>query len=321
MVADRSAQAEHPGFVHQVCLYHSDDEFLAMAVPFIEDGLAGGEPVLAVTTSANLDLLRSDLGEAAHGLDYAETSYFGRRPAQRVAAFDRYWKRHTFSAGNVRILAEPVWTGRSEPEIRAWKQMEAGLNLVFADTRICMICPYDSRILRPDIIADACRTHPARVEGREQLPCVDYADPEIAARSFGAELTAPPVDAAAMTFTGDMSELRAFVVGAAAAHGLTADHCALFAIAAAEAAGYLRRDGLKAAVAIWERPGAVVCNLHQPGGGRINSLLGLRPPDLDEPRTGDGLWLTRQVSESVQTQSDNGGRTIRLEMPTARAMV
>ncbi len=244
MAAGEAHVASPPGFVHDACVYGSDDEFLAAAVPFIEDGLALGEPVLAATTSANLDLLDTALGERARGLDYAETAYFGRRSAQRVAAFDRYLKRHLGSPGQVRILAEPVWTGRSDREIRAWKQMEASLNLIFADTRIWMVCPYDSRILRPDILADARRTHPSCMAGRDSVPSAAFADPAAFASGLDTEpLPRPPADAAEMTFSGDLAALRRFVAETAGAHGLSGDDAALFVIAVAESAGHVRHGG------------------------------------------------------------------------------
>jgi hypothetical protein len=65
-----------------------------------------------------------------------------------VAAFDRYWRRHDpgRDGAQARILAEPVWTGRSAREIAAWKRMESALNVALARASIFMICPYDTRI-------------------------------------------------------------------------------------------------------------------------------------------------------------------------------
>jgi hypothetical protein len=54
-----------------------------MAVPFVREGLARGEPVLVATTSANLEPLRDAMGEEADGVDYAEAAYFGRRCGRR----------------------------------------------------------------------------------------------------------------------------------------------------------------------------------------------------------------------------------------------
>ncbi len=39
-----------------------------------------------------------------------------------------------------------------------------------------MICPYDTRVLRPDIVADARRTHPFCVIGEDMLPSASYTD-------------------------------------------------------------------------------------------------------------------------------------------------
>jgi hypothetical protein len=308
-------------FTHQCCLYGSDDEFLAMAVPFIEAGLARGEPVLAATTSANLELLNGALGSRARHLDFAETAYFGRRPPHRVAAFDRYLKTHLTSPGHVRIIAEPTWIGRSEPEIRAWKQMEARLNLVFADTRIWMICPYDTRVLREDILADAGRTHPSCVVGGDAVPSPSYTEPAVFASGLDdGPLPRPPAGAAGLTFNGDLALLRQFVADAAAAHELTADNAALFVVAAVEAASYVRQYE-QAAVTIWDAPGAVVCDITQPAGGLADPRPGWRPPELDRPRPDDGLWLARQVCERVETRSAHGGCTIRLHVPTRHALM
>ena len=43
--------------------------------------------------------------------------------------------------------------------------MESQLNALLTDTNIWMVCPYDSRIARPDVLADALRTHPERLDG------------------------------------------------------------------------------------------------------------------------------------------------------------
>ena len=82
------------GFRHQGCLYGSDAEFLEVAVPFVQDGLRRGEPVLVTTTAANRELLHTAMGADADRIAFAESAYFGRRPAQLANALRRYWHRH-----------------------------------------------------------------------------------------------------------------------------------------------------------------------------------------------------------------------------------
>src|SRR5450755_4506379 len=90
----RVSAVEATTFEHQACVYGSDRQFLEMALPLLETGLANGEPVLAVTTPANLELISAALGVRAGDVDYAESAFFGRRPPQRIAAFHRYSQRH-----------------------------------------------------------------------------------------------------------------------------------------------------------------------------------------------------------------------------------
>lgn len=64
-------------FEHFACVYSCDQQFPEMAVPFLEAGLSLREPVLAVTTPANLELVSSAPGRAAP-TDYAEPTDFAR---------------------------------------------------------------------------------------------------------------------------------------------------------------------------------------------------------------------------------------------------
>ncbi len=71
---------------------------------------------------------------------------------------------------------------------------------------------------------------------------------------------------------------------------------------------------------LWERPGVVACDITWAAGRLAEPLPGLRPPELDRPQPGDGVWLARQICEQVDTRSVGGGCTIRLRMPTARVL-
>jgi hypothetical protein len=309
-------------FRHWACLYDGDQQFLETAVPFLEEGLALGEPAFVVTTPANLELLGAALGRRAGEVDYAESAFFGRRPPQRVAAFYRYWKTHAArqnhgGSGRVRILAEPVWAGRSGREIAAWTRMESALNVTLATTSISMICPYDARALDGDIVAGARRTHPAVMAGVRSAPSPSYADPEAFARSReAAPLPDPPVHAAAFEFDGDLRGLRRFMSDRAAEYGVEGDRADMLVLAVSEVGAYLKgRPPGVATVRTWEQPGAVVCDFRQPGGSITDPFLGLRPAEL-EPSDGDGLWLTNQICDWMEVRSGPGGCAIQLQVPS-----
>jgi hypothetical protein len=308
-------------FQHWACVYDSDQQFLRTAVPFLAEGLAAGDPVLAVTTPANLELISAALGPRGGEVDYAESAFFGRRPPQRVAAFYRYWRNHASGSSNrsnrVRILAEPVWAGRSTREIAAWTRMESALNVVLAPASISMICPYDTRTLGPEIVAGALRTHPAQIAGSRLSPSADFADPAEFARSCDTgPLPEPPADAAVFSFDGDLRGLRRFIADRAVSYGVTGDRADILILAVSEVGAYLKNQGPgTAAVRTWEQPGAVVCDFRQPDLSLSDPFLGLRPARL-EPGDGDGLWLANQICDWLEIRSGADGGTIQLQVPS-----
>jgi hypothetical protein len=308
--------------IHQGGVYGSDAEFLAMAMPFVEEGLRADEPVLAATTAANIELLAETLGSRADRLDYAETAYFGRRPPQRVAAFHRYWRHANSTNGgrHVRIIAEPVWSGRSTRDVLAWKRMESSLNLVLAGTNIWMICPYDTRVVPPDVLGAAWRTHPECVLGERTASSADYVDPHVfTAECDTVPLPPPPAGASAVRLAGEPRGLREFLAGHAAVRDLPAGQEALFITAANEVFAYLtaRGDG-PATVRLWSRADNLICEIDQSGATNGDPVLGLRPPG-PEAADGEGLWLARQICDHMDVRATDAGLSIRLHMPNSRA--
>lgn len=308
-------------FVHQGCVYAGDDEFLRMAVPFIDEGLRREEPVLVTTTPANLDLVQSALGRHARKVDYAETAFFGRRPPQRVAAFTGYRHRH-LRAGRVRILAEPVWAGRSARQVEAWECMESALNAVLAGTGIHMICPYDARTVEPEIVENARRTHPHMVDGTDVAASPGYTEPVAFVRGRTAPLPRRPDDAVTLTFTGDLSRMRHAIVMETAMLGLAGERLMIFSAAVGElltgeAGAGREREPERPSIALWARPGEVVCDIRLPATTSLDPFIGLHPPTLD-PRPGDGFWLARQICDHLDVRPAPHGTTIRMHTPNLR---
>jgi|CZKW01.1.fsa_nt_gi hypothetical protein len=75
------------GFEHLACVYGSDQEFLEMAVPFLEKSRAAGA---GRHHGCHPRADRCRPRARGGNVDYAESAFFGRRPPQRIAAFHRY---------------------------------------------------------------------------------------------------------------------------------------------------------------------------------------------------------------------------------------
>lgn len=303
------------GFRHQGCVYGSDAEFLATAVPFVRDGLRLGEPVLVATPTANLRLLTAVLGADADRIAVAEPAYFGRRPARVAEALHRYWTRHRSTAptGAVRVVAEPDRAGGSGDDT-AWPHAEAGFNVALAGTRIWMICPYDTRTVDAGVVADACRTHPECVVRGEIRPSPRFTAP---ADPDGIGVVSPPGTGADLfRFEGDLVAVRRHVLDRASALLRSAEAATMFGIAVGEAIVYLIEHGIDRA-AVWVRPaaGRVVCTLHSDRPVDGPAFYGLRPA----ARPGTSLWMTDQICEWLDVSSDAAGCTIELAMPDSAA--
>ncbi|MGW3960961.1 anti-sigma factor RsbA family regulatory protein [Amycolatopsis sp. NPDC005003] len=302
--------AVEPGFRHQGCLYGSDAEFLAMAVPFAENGLRRGEPVLVTTTAGNLRLLHTVMGADADRIAFAESDYFGRRPSQLADALHRYWRRHRSTAptGTVRILAEPTRAVGSGDEA-AWLLAEAEFNVALTGTRIWMICPYDTRTTGPAVVEVARRTHPEYVVDGEIRSSAQFRAPEEAGGPAAATLPHTAEDC--FRFEGDLVAVRRHVLERASVLLRSEDTATLFGIAVGEAVAYLLEHGIDRA-AVWVRPaaGRVVCTLHSERPVDGPAFYGPRAAT----RPGTSLWMTDQICEWLDVSSDTAGCTIELAM-------
>jgi transcriptional regulator with XRE-family HTH domain len=160
---------------HSLLTYGSDDEFQAATTPFLAEGAERSEPVLVVTTASQIALIRESLHAKAAAVEFADSAAWLTSP---IDALDRYrtFATQKFKAGAtwIRILGEPIWAGRSEAEIIAWTRFESMFNLAFASMPISAVCPYDTRALSEEVVANAHRTHPVVAHGTEAIANPEY---------------------------------------------------------------------------------------------------------------------------------------------------
>jgi transcriptional regulator with XRE-family HTH domain len=166
-------ESPHPFLDHQALPYASDEEFLAAAVPFLEAGVAADEPVLAVTSSRNIRLLRAATDMSAVTCAKARTWY--RSPPAALAGYRQFVSNRIDEGCHwVRILGEPIWSERTPGEVRAWTRYEALLSIAFADMAATIVCPYDLREVESAICVGAKQTHPFTLAGAEITRNADF---------------------------------------------------------------------------------------------------------------------------------------------------
>jgi hypothetical protein len=163
---------------HSVFPYRTDDQFSTTMGSFLADGFERSEAILVVTTGPNIELLREHLGRDARSVEFRDASGFLTSPMDALEGY-RAFSEAAVARGApwVRVVGEPMWTGRSDAEVRAWTRYESLFNLVFAASPMTVVCPYDERSVAPEILRHAHLTHPNALVERGVSPSPDYADP------------------------------------------------------------------------------------------------------------------------------------------------
>src|SRR3954447_14413555 len=122
------------GFVHQALIYGSDQEFLDVALPFVEEGLGSGEPTLVAVQDSHVENLRDALGDTPGGLTLHSVDDWHETSARTRQKFGSWVAEHGEDAGRqakhrrVRLMGEPPWAHRHEAQVRAWARHESVIN-------------------------------------------------------------------------------------------------------------------------------------------------------------------------------------------------
>jgi anti-sigma regulatory factor (Ser/Thr protein kinase) len=297
---------------HDAFLYTDATSYRAGLLPFIREGLALGEPVLAAVPQPGLDLLRSALEE--HELDRvttADMSVAGRNPGRIIGSvFTAFVADHPRT--RVRIIGELTWTGRNAEEYRAGAEHEALINVALADLPVFLRCPYDVERLDRSVLMDATRTHPVMTSDTDRWTSPGYADPAAAAQLFDSPLAPAPSDADVMVIsqaTGTRSARR-FVHDFGTAAGMSPQRLGDLRLATQELViNTLLHSGGHGLLSIWAADGQVACQIED--GGRIsNPLVGRHPPGA--PEVGHGLYIVHQVCDLVRVHRRSSGTTVRI---------
>jgi anti-sigma regulatory factor (Ser/Thr protein kinase) len=299
-------------FSHEALFYGGADGFLEGTVPFVREGLAADEPVLVAVPTDKVELLHGALNGESAGVLFADMTELGRNPARIIPAWRDFVDERP---GPVRGIGEPIWAGRSPAELTECQRHESLLNLAFADSRLLrrLLCPYDVAGLDPGVIDEARRSHPVVWEGGERRNSDAYSDPDPTLEG-DQELPAPPQEPRRVSFArDDVSTMRHHVAHRAREAGLPKQRAADLVLATSEAAtNSVRHGGGGGTLAVWEEPGALVCEVRD--RGRIEDpLVGRARPAPDVP-SGRGLWLLNQLCDLVELRSPPTGCVVRFRM-------
>ena len=304
-----------PAFVHAAFLSRAADEFVRGMLQFIRAGIEAGEPVFVVLDAAKIERLREALGEDADRVLFADMAAVGANPARIIAAWRQFVDVHGAGGRPIRGIGEPIWAGRSDPELAECHRHESLLNLAFADTpAFRLLCPYDVSALDPSVVEEAAKTHPFVSDLESFRASGSYRGMEAISAPFADPLSEPPHAADELRFDGDsLAAVRELVTERALESGLSDARTDALVLAVNEiATNSIRHGGGSGFLRVWDDGDFVICQVED--SGRIEEpMVGRLPPVLEQPG-GRGVWLANQLCDLVQVRTFEDGNVLRIHM-------
>lgn len=298
---------------HEALFWHSRSDYVASLVPFVLEGLDGGEAVVVGATPEHARWIRVELGPRAAEVQFVDLSQLVHNPARIIPALQELLEDSCGPGRPARGIGEPAWPGQGPEEDGESQLNEALLNLaVDPDLPFWLVCPYDAEHLDAETLAEAGRSHPALVTATSYAGSGSYRGRDHARALFTADLPDLRGADAEVHVVGATLDLAAEQVTLrATASDLLSDRVVNLSEVVrglVEEGG--RRGAGSARLRLWDEPRELVCEIFD--RTTIDDLLvGRRPPTSSQR---DPFWIANQVCDLVQVRSGAHGTTVRLHM-------
>ena len=303
----------HVGHFHEAGFYRSDAEFRALIVPFAEEGIAAGEPVVFGYDARKTGLLRRWLTDPS-AVEFIGDKTLYAAPARAIATYRRLFESHVASgAGQIRVageLPQPGNGGRFE----GWDRYESAVNTVWDDFPVWGRCLFDITTTPAAVLDVVRRTHPyivsptghRRASDRYQGPLAYEGLPYIPDLLEDSPPLIELVNRPAAEARHALAQIaRGRIPGA------TLEDMLIGVTEAVANAQYHGRP--PATVRIWAAPDRAVVTIHDTGPGPADRLAGLVPASsTSDRRLGLGLWVMHQLDIDVALRRASDGFTVRL---------
>lgn len=283
-------------------------------VPFLEGGLAAGEPTVIAIGEKTAELVRAAMPDTPN-LSFAPSRDGSTRPATVIKCYQQMLAAYVASgAQQIRVVGEVPHPGVGAPW-DWWGRYEAAINRTWDDLPIWGLCPYDTRTTPNHVLDDVVRTYPYLATADGQHAGNDrYTDPVVfltERRSSSADPleSAPPISE---LVNPTPAAARRAVLDASRDTRLPATDVEDLVLAVNETVTNAIDHGRPPVqLRLWPSPDRIVVIVTDHGAGPTDPFAGLVPP-AKAPAGGLGLWLTHQLCNLVTFDQSEQRCTVRL---------
>lgn len=304
---------------HDGLLYSSDEELLRFVVPFLRDGIADGEVAVVVANDRTRELLEPALADIGP-IEFVEAPTVFRRSAAAVLAYHELIQGAlSRGAQRVRLISEVDFGNTPDGKLENIR-FEAIANVALTGHPVWNVCLYDSRRTPPELLDTTSQAHPYLVIDHHRRANPGYLFPaELLRRHsqlvpYGVEAQTPDLELLDLGTSG-LSSLRRGINAAALASSVVPQAQIddfLEAISEVATNSLVHGQG-PVGVRVWVTQQRIVCTITDRGRGFDEPLAGFLPVPLSGmPGNGFGLWLARNLSDSLDFSTTDDGFTARL---------
>ncbi|MER7116262.1 sensor histidine kinase [Saccharomonospora azurea] len=305
---------EPHGHLHQAAVHRSDDEFLSTVLPFVQQGIEAGQPLLACLPPRKAALLR-DASPDAGGITFLDQADVYANPATAVKQCrEQLGHLRAQGAAQVHFVGELVDPGRTTPW-GPWARYEAAVNHLYEGLPLWSLCTYDARTTPRPVLDDVVRTHPwLALPGGRHAPSAAFAEPLtfLETHAFDPAEGDLPSHTPTLALQGPYPEqARAAANRVSELAGLDRMRTGEFVLAVSESVTNALHHG-KAPMwlHLWSEPGRAVATVTDAGGGPTDPFAGLTPAPRHPADGGMGLWIVHQVCDYVAMHRHDDGYSI-----------
>jgi len=285
-----------------------------LLAPLADAAVARGEPLAVALEPVTEEALAGRLGDDVRLARLTPAGEPDGASAQTTAARWALELRALAAASGtpVTVLTEHV-RRLDGADGRFWTELDAALNVALADLPVRMTCFYPQVPLHLEITEGARLTHPLLLDDGELHHKPQHLDPRavLADRPAQAPPLLGPPDVHLPFGAWQLHEVRAAVERALAGSAHERDRVEDVVLAVNEVATNAVEHGTPhARLSLWTGGPALLCEIDD-GGTLRDPLPGLQPPHPSEPR-GRGVWIARQLCDSLHIWADDRGTHVRM---------